>query len=81
MHPVLRQILTGKDNTTQDIARWSWVVCVLSIIAAAGLNAYIGRVVIDLVLLATAEGLVVASHAAALRIKADTEPQSPKEPS
>ncbi len=79
MRRAFQQIFSGKDNATQDIARWSWAVCILSIIAAAGLNAYVGRVVIDLVLLATAEGLVVASHSAALRIKADTEPQPPKE--
>lgn len=79
MHPVLRQILTGRDNATQDVARWSWVFCILSLIVAAGLNAYVGHPVIDLIALATAEGLVVAAHSAALKIKADTEPQPPKD--
>ena len=79
MPEALRQILTGRDNSTHDVARWSWVLCIFSLITSAGLNAYIGRPVIDLIALATAEGLVVAAHSAALKIKADTEPQPPKE--
>ena len=79
MRPALRQLLTGRDNVTHDIARWSWALCIASLIASAGLNAYFGRPVIDLIALATAEGLVVAAHSAALKIKADTEPQPPKE--
>lgn len=79
MRSAVRQLFTGKDNETHDLARWSWLICLLSIIAAAGLNWWHGSPVIDLVSLATAEGLVVASHAAALKIKADTEPEPPKE--
>jgi hypothetical protein len=75
----LRDVLTGKDNATHDVARWSWLICLISIIMAALVNAWVGRVVIDLVLLATAEGLVVAAHSAALKIKAETEPDPPKE--
>ena len=31
----LNQLLTGRDNQSHDIGRWSWVVSILTVIGAA----------------------------------------------
>jgi hypothetical protein len=68
----LKGILTGKDNETHDIARWSWVLTTLTIMGGAAWNARQGS--LDLMQFAQAIGIVVTTHGAALLMKKDTEP-------
>jgi len=73
MKEFLTQLLTGKDNHTQDIARWSWLICLLAVIALAGYEALHGAV--SLRELAEAFGIVAGAHGAAVMMKKDAEPQ------
>jgi hypothetical protein len=69
----LRHILTGKDNETHDIARWSWVITTLTTISGAAWNAYHAGV-IDLMSFAQAIGIITGAHGASIMMKKDTEP-------
>ena len=35
MTEILKQLLTGKDNQTHDIARWSWMLGFIAVICIA----------------------------------------------
>ncbi len=69
----LRQLTTGKDNTTHDLGRWSWIVSVASILGASGMNWW-HNAVIDIAQLAQALATVAGAHGLALWAKKDTEP-------
>ena len=69
----IRQLLTGKDNETHDLGRWSWALCLAAVIGAAGADWWHGAAV-KLLEFAQAMGVVVAAHGAALWAKRDTEP-------
>jgi len=73
MKDFLNQLLTGRDNHTQDIARWSWLICLLAVIALASYEAT--HSVVSLRELAEAFGIVAGAHGAAVMMKKDTEPQ------
>lgn len=73
MKEFLNQLLTGKDNHTQDIARWSWMVSIFSLIILAGYEVMHNTV--NLRELAEAFGIVAGAHGAAVMMKKDTEPQ------
>ena len=73
MKDFLNQLLTGKDNHTQDIARWSWLICLVSVIALASYEAT--HSVVSLRELAEAFGIVAGAHGAAVMLKKDAEPQ------
>ncbi len=67
-------IVTGKDNTTHDIGRWSWVLSMATAIGGVVWNAiHVGAV--DLMVMAQALGVIVAAHGGALWAKASTEPK------
>lgn len=72
---ILRQLLTGADNATHDLGRWSWAGSFLAVVAAAVGNWWHG-LALDLQGLATALGVVAGAHGAALWAKKDTEPKS-----
>lgn len=69
------QILTGADNQTHDLGRWSWAVSFLAVVGAAGWQLWRGQP-ISLQELATSLGVVAAAHGAALWAKQETEPCS-----
>ncbi len=71
----LTQLLTGRDNQTHDLGRWSWAGSFATVLGATAWNAYQGAT-IDLTALAGALGIVSGSHGAALWAKAATEPSS-----
>lgn len=73
MKKPVKDLFTGRDGETQDIARWSWAFSLLGILAATTANFIHGHA-IDLVALGTAIGAVVGAHGAALWAKKDTEP-------
>lgn len=68
-----KQLVTGKDNQTHDLGRWSWLVSTISLIGGGVWNA-LHAGVIDLMGFAQAIGVVVAAHGGALFLKKDTEP-------
>ena len=73
MRDTLRQLLTGKDNQTHDLARWSWVSTTLAAIGGAIYNA-IHAGVVNLTDFAQAIGIITGAHGAAIWAKKDTEP-------
>ncbi|MFZ4537884.1 hypothetical protein [Propionivibrio sp.] len=70
----IKDLLTGKDNKTPDLGRWSWAVSTLSVIAGGIWNAAHGSA-IDLMSFAQSIGVIVAAHGGALWAKKDTEPE------
>jgi hypothetical protein len=74
MMEILKQLLTGKDNHTQDIARWSWMVSLMAVIVGAGYE-LIHANALSLREFAEAVGIISGAHGAAVMMKKDTEPQ------
>ena len=74
MIEIFKNLLTGKDNTTHDIARWSWVTTTIATIVGAGWNAIHGGAM-NLMDFAQAIGIISGAHGAAVMMKKDTEPQ------
>lgn len=75
---LINQLLTGKDNTTHDIGRWSWLVSLLAVIGTTAFNLAHGAVV-DLMQLAGALGAVAGAHGVSIMAKSSTEPAAPTE--
>ena len=73
MKEVLRQLLTGKDNATYDLARVTWLFGFVAVIVLAGYEVTKGNV--NLRELAEALGIVSGASGAATMMKKDTEPQ------
>jgi hypothetical protein len=69
----LMQMVTGRDNKTHDLGRWSWVVSTCSVIGGGVWNA-VHAGAVDVMQLAQAIGVVVAAHGGALWAKQATEP-------
>ena len=69
----LRELVTGRDNTTHDLGRWSWALCVAAVLAHDAWQLYL-HVPVNVKDLAIALAAVVVAHGAALGLKADTEP-------
>jgi hypothetical protein len=74
MKDFLNQLLTGKDNHTQDIARWSWMLSLGAVIIGAGYE-LIHSNVLNLREFAESVGIISGAHGAAVMMKKDTEPQ------
>lgn len=72
----LLQVVTGKDNQTHDLGRWSWVICTASVL---GHDAWqlTHSVPVDIKDLALALSAVAGAHGVALGMKASTEPPIP----
>lgn len=73
---LFRQMVTGKDNCTHDLARWSWLVTTLVTILGSVWNA-VQTGAVDLLQFSQAIGILCSSHGAALLMKKDTEPVQP----
>ena len=71
---IITDLLTGRDGTTHDLGRWSWVVSTASVIGGGVWNALHAGAV-DIKQLAEAIAVVVAAHGGALWAKAKTEPE------
>jgi hypothetical protein len=70
---ILRHLLTGRDNQTHDMGRWSWLVCTLSVLGHDAYQLYKG-VTVDVKDLGVALCAVAAAHGVAIGMKAKTEP-------
>ena len=73
MKDILKQLLTGKDNATYDLARVTWLFGFIAIIALAGYE--VMRSSVSLRELAEALGIVSGAGGASAMMKKDTEPQ------
>jgi len=70
-------LVTGKDNQTHDIGRWSWMLSFLALIVIAIWQVANANTV-SLRELAESLGLVSGAHSASLWAKKDTEPSENK---
>lgn len=73
MNELLRQLLTGKDNKTYDIARVTWLIGFCVVIGLAVFEA-VNHSNVSLRELAESLGIVSASGGAAAAMKGKTEP-------
>jgi len=73
MKQILKQLLTGKDNATYDLARVTWLFGFVAIIVLAGYE--VMRSSVSLRELAEALGIVSGAGGASAMMKKDTEPQ------
>jgi hypothetical protein len=74
MKDILKQLLTGKDNETHDIGRWTWLIGFVAIICIA-IYEVMQAHQISLTELAEALGLVSGAGGASVMMKKDAEPQ------
>jgi hypothetical protein len=74
MNKILTHLLTGKDNQTHDIARWTWLVGFVAIICIAIYEVMQSHQV-SLTELAEALGLVSGAGGASVMMKQNSEPQ------
>lgn len=79
MIKILRELFTGIDGQSHDLARYSWAFSWLSVTAVALIHEARGHDV-DLTVLAAAYVAVAAGHAGAIYMKRSVEPQPPDEP-
>lgn len=70
-----KKLMSGLDNETPDMGRWSWLTSTAAVIVAAGWNATHGAIT-DLMQLAQALSAVAIAHGGALWAKAKTEPEA-----
>jgi hypothetical protein len=70
---MLKQLLTGKDNQTYDIARVAWFVSLLAVLAIAGYQVLVHGAV-SLRELAESLGIVSGAGGASVWAKKDAEP-------
>ena len=73
MREILRQLLTGKDGTTYDIGRVTWLLGTVAVIALASYEVSTAQV--SLRELAEALGIVSGASGASIMMEKDTEPQ------
>ena len=74
-----QQLLSGKDNSTPDLARHAWLLANLAIIGTAA-AATIKGLPVSLTELAGALGIANTSGAVATKLKETTEPDRAPEP-
>lgn len=72
MSEIIRQLLTGKDNTTYDIGRVTWLISLVAIIALASYEVMHNTVSIRE--LAESLGIVSAAGGASVAMKQKSEP-------
>jgi hypothetical protein len=73
MQKILNDLLTGKDNKTHDIARWSLMFCLLTLVFGLFFNAYQSGM-FDLERFYLGSAAIVGAHGAALMMKQGSEP-------
>jgi hypothetical protein len=74
VNEILTHLLTGKDNKTHDIARWSWMVGFIAIICIA-IYEVLQSHQVSLTELAEALGIVSGAGGASVMMKSQSEPQ------
>jgi CHASE2 domain-containing sensor protein len=74
MNDILSHLLTGKDNKTHDIGRWTWLISLSAVIAVA-LWEVVHTNQVSIRELAEALGIVSAAGGASVAMKQGSEPQ------
>jgi hypothetical protein len=74
MDKFIRQLLTGKDNETYDIGRFTWLVGTVAIIVLAFYEVTRGN--INIRELAESLGIISAAGGASVAMKGKTEPEN-----
>jgi hypothetical protein len=74
MNEIISHLLTGKDNKTHDIGRWTWLISLVAVIAVA-LWEVIHTNQVSIRELAEALGIVSAAGGASVAMKQGSEPQ------
>lgn len=70
---MIKQLLTGKDNQTYDIARVAWAISILAVLSVAGYQV-IANGTVSLRELAESLGIVSGAGGASVWAKKDSEP-------
>ena len=73
MDKFFRQLLTGKDNETYDIGRFTWLVGTVAVIALAFYDVVNGHV--NIRELAESLGIISAAGGASVAMKHKSEPE------
>ena len=73
MIEILKQLLTGKDNQTHDLGRWTWFIGFTAIIVIAAYEVFQTKT-ISLTELASALGIVSGAGGASVMMKQNSEP-------
>jgi len=73
----IRQLITGRDNQTHDLGRYSWAISTAAVLAHDACQLHAGAAV-SVRDLAIALAAVAAAHGVALGLKASTEPAPAK---
>jgi len=71
---VLNDLLTGEDNKTHDIGRWSWMISLFAVIIGTGYEVVRGDMP-SIKDFAEAVGIIAGAHGAAVMLKKDAEPK------
>lgn len=74
MNDIFQHLLTGKDNKTHDLGRWTWLISLVAVIAVA-LWEVIHTNQVSIRELAEALGIVSAAGGASVAMKQGSEPQ------
>ena len=77
---VFNDLLTGADNQTHDIARWSWMISLFAVLFGAGYE-MVHNDIPALRDFAEAVGIIAGAHGAAVMLKKDAEPHVENPPS
>jgi hypothetical protein len=75
MKKIINDLLTGKDNQTHDIGRWSLVFTMFAFLMSCIYNA-VHAGIVDLEKLYLGVAAIVSAHGAALLMKKDSEPDA-----
>jgi hypothetical protein len=73
-HKILNDLLTGADNKTHDIARWSWMISLFAVMFASGYE-LAHNAMPSIKDFAEAVGIISGAHGAAVMLKKDSEPK------
>ena len=75
MNKIINDLLTGKDNQTHDLGRWTWFIGFVAIIAIAIYEVMQSKA-ISLTELASALGIVSGAGGASVMMKQNSEPEA-----
>jgi hypothetical protein len=75
VNKIINDLLTGKDNQTHDLGRWTWFIGFVAIIAIATYEVMQSKA-ISLTELASALGIVSGAGGASVMMKQNSEPEA-----
>ena len=75
MNKIINDLLTGKDNQTHDLGRWTWLIGFFAVIMIAIYEVMQSKS-ISLTELASALGIVSGAGGASVMMKSNAEPEA-----